>query len=301
MLAAGSAGSLFAKHFLGVKTKKVEITKTPTPTVSPKKTTTTPTPTKTPTQAISPKPTLSKTGSISLHIGDGSIPDCRGINGKDCLDPNLDNPINDESMEFVIKREPDGEEIKTKKPVSDWSVKDLAPGKYKAFVSYSFLKYRHRTASCAGCFDYTWFDHEDTCGYILDLRAGDNVRISCKFENSKAYIGPPLPTDGPPPKGPDTTAPITNIFYPGNGGSIDYKTDGKVCAYMSAPTEETKEGLTTYFKFDDGAWIPSVGTGYLCSDNLSNGSHTLSYYSKDQNGNTESTRTISFSVNIPAN
>ena len=124
-----------------------------------------------------------------------------------------------------------------------------------------------------------------------------NSRVIDAFSSS--YIRP-LVTDVPQ-KSPDTTPPITNVFYPQNGGIIDFKTDGKVCAIMGEPTEETKEGLKTYYKFDGNDWIESVGTGYLCADSLPNGPHYLSYYSKDQAGNTEQTRTISFTVNIPGN
>ena len=261
------------------------------------------TPTPTPSKIYptwTPKPTTSTTGTISIHIADGSIPNCWGSEGKDCFDPNLDNPIKDDSMEFVIKKEPDGQEIKTKDPVSDWSVKDLKPGRYRAFVSYKFLKYKQKKAECQGCQNSIWFGVEDTCGYVFDLNAGDNVKISCKFENSSAYIGKPLPTNGPAFRSPDTTAPHTNVFYPQNGGEITNKTDGKVCAYMSAPWDDSGPGnVETFYKFDSEEY--RKGIGYLCTDSLANGPHYLSFYSKDQSGNTESVQTFYFTVNIPGN
>lgn len=106
----------------------------------------------------------------------------------------------------------------------------------------------------------------------------------------------PLITDVPP----DTSLPITNVFYPQDGGEITYKIDGKVCAIMSAPSDDSGfAGVETFYAFDGGSF--QKGVGYLCADVLPNGPHTLSFYSKDQAGNTETTRTISFTVNIEGN
>ncbi|MBI2611346.1 hypothetical protein HYW54_01195 [Candidatus Gottesmanbacteria bacterium] len=103
-----------------------------------------------------------------------------------------------------------------------------------------------------------------------------------------------------PPTPVDTSPPTTNVFYPQAGGFITFKTDGKICAIMSAPTDDSGfAGVETFYAFDGGSF--QKGVGYLCADSLPNGPHTLSFYSKDQAGNTEATRTISFTVNIEGN
>lgn len=101
---------------------------------------------------------------------------------------------------------------------------------------------------------------------------------------------------------PDTTPPTTNIYYPQPNGSITYKIDGKVCAVATAPTDDNPAGVETEYKFDDGGWSGyAAGRGYLCADSLPNGTHTLSYHSKDKAGNVESTKTLGFTVNIVGN
>lgn len=86
-------------------------------------------------------------------------------------------------------------------------------------------------------------------------------------------------------------------------GSITYKTDGKVCAIATEPNDNSgPNGIETEYKFDNENWSGYAGgRGYLCSSSLKNGTHTLSYHSKDKAGNVESTKTIQFTVNIPGN
>lgn len=114
-----------------------------------------------------------------------------------------------------------------------------------------------------------------------------------------------VPLQSPTPTlSPDNEAPRTNIYYPQNGGTITYKMDGKVCAITTAPYDnQTPFGqIQTQYAFDGDDWSAyATGRAYLCKDNLSNGPHSLKVRSKDNAGNVEAEKVISFEVNIPDN
>ena len=158
-------------------------------------------------------------------------------------------------------------------------------------------RYFNPIRSCEGCQNKEDISSFNTCGYVVDVMSGDAISMTCMFGSPKR-LGQPSDSQLSTPQ--DTTPPMMNIYYPQPNGSITYKIDGKVCAIMTAPTDDSgNQGVETHYRFDDGNW--QTGGGYLCVDTLSNGAHTLSYYSKDKAGNTESTKTMSFSVNIAGN
>lgn len=101
----------------------------------------------------------------------------------------------------------------------------------------------------------------------------------------------------------DTIPPVTNIYYPQSGGTITYKTVGKICAIATQPSDNTDPaGIETEYKFDESGWSGfAANRAYLCADALANGSHTLHFHSKDKSGNIEEVRSLGFNVNIEGN
>lgn len=118
---------------------------------------------------------------------------------------------------------------------------------------------------------------------------------------TSTITSPPLPTQTPTTA--DSQPPTTNITYPQQNGEITYFTDLKVCVIMTAPTDNVSGAtdITTYFAYDTDGYSSVKSTGYLCKSPLLNGPHTLRYKSQDKAGNTETERTLSFTVNIPGN
>lgn len=113
-----------------------------------------------------------------------------------------------------------------------------------------------------------------------------------------------VPTATPTQAPSDTEPPHTNIMFPSNGGEITYKTDGKVCAIQSAPTDNqsSHSDIGLSYKFDNDGWSDFIyNLSYVCKDSLPNGAHTLSVKSKDKAGNVENEKVISFTVNIENN
>lgn len=102
----------------------------------------------------------------------------------------------------------------------------------------------------------------------------------------------------------DSEAPTTNIYYPQNDGELSYKIDGKVCIVALAPSDNVSHHseIVTRYAFDGNSMSDyASGRAYMCTDSLSNGSHSFKYQSKDKAGNEESEKSINFTVNIPEN
>lgn len=204
-------------------------------------------------------------------------------------------PITDTSLTLHIRNENTQEEQVLNNVNSSWIIPGIKPDKYKISIPFSYKNYFNPDRSCEGCRDKEDKSDFEVCGYVVVLRAGDNIKISCTLRKTQQFS---LPENTEPA---DTLPPQTSIFYPQPNGSITYKTDGKVCAYEAAPSDNGRstEGLQTFYKFDDRDW--QTGMGYLCADSLPNGPHTISFYSKDKAGNVETTSSFSFTVNIPGN
>ncbi len=208
--------------------------------------------------------------------------------------------INDPSPYFFLRNEDTSSEQILKNSNSGyWIVSNLKPGKYKMYVAYSYNSFIHIDQKCEGCQNKEDISNPGSCGYIVDLHTGDNIKIVCEMravhplgsQSTNSLIAN------------DTIPPVTNLYYPQMNGSITYKTDGKVCAVMTEPSDnQGSNGVETEYQFDNGNWSGYAGGHpYLCADSLPNGQHTLSYHSKDKAGNVESTKTIQFTVNISGN
>ncbi|OGG30446.1 hypothetical protein A2973_01030 [Candidatus Gottesmanbacteria bacterium RIFCSPLOWO2_01_FULL_49_10] len=244
-----------------------------TPTPSPKPTTTPP-----PARRLVPS-SAPAGATIEVHMN------------------NYGTPITDTSLDLTIKNEVSGQEQKIKNTTSNWSLPNFNPGKYRFSIIFPMEKYFNPTRSCEGCQNKVDISTFNTCGYVVDVGSRDTISMTCMLGSPKR-LGQPSDTQGSTSQ--DTTPPTTHIYYPQPNGSITYKIDGKVCAIMTEPTDDSGgQGVETHYRFDEGNW--QTGVGYLCADALPNGPHTLSYYAKDKAGNTESTKTISFSVNIAGN
>lgn len=225
-----------------------------------------------------PAPKISG-GTVKVHLTEGN-------------DNNTNNSLS-QPTKFQIVIHDDAAFKRSISGVSDWTSPLIPEGSYFVDVYYQ-SPFAEWQSDCDNCFD----EHNNSSTYrsSVQLTIKNNQTSTVKFKY-KNFVTPILE----PPKQAtnDHKAPITNIFYPAQGGTISYKTDGKVCAYESAPTDSPDDQVTTHFAFDGGSF--QTATGYLCADSLPNGSHSLAYYSTDQWGNTESTRTLSFSVNIMGN
>jgi hypothetical protein len=246
-------------------------------------------PTPSPKPTIKPLPTrvpvspTSTTTSISVYAGDNGI------------------AITDPSIYFFLRNEESAQEQMVKNSNSgSWTLSNLSPGKYKMYVSYSYNNFMNIDKKCEGCQNNQEISSPGSCGYIFDLKAGNNVRLSCTLRPVKPLTGGQTANNQ---LSNDTMPPNTNIYYPQPNGSITYKIDGKICAIATQPNDNSgPEGIETEYRFDNDNWSGYAGgRGYLCASSLSNGPHTLSYHSKDWAGNVETTKTISFSVNIPGN
>ncbi|MFO0703899.1 MAG: hypothetical protein U0525_04210 [Patescibacteria group bacterium] len=101
----------------------------------------------------------------------------------------------------------------------------------------------------------------------------------------------------------DTQPPFSIVMTPENNGSITQKTDGKVCAFMSPPSDNVSksEDIEVIYSFDSLTEVRVKATNYLCTDSLANGAHTLKYRSKDAAGNEEADKVVNFTVNIADN
>ena len=248
-------------------------TSTPTPSLKP---TLKPLPTRIPLS-----PTL-LTAKINVQISDNGT------------------PISDSSIYFFLRNESSAQEQIIKNANSGyWTLSGLKPAKYKMYVSYSYNDYMNIEKNCDGCQNKEEISNPGSCGYTVDLSAGDNIQLFCTLRRVKPLSSQPVdfqPSD-------DSTPPNTNIYYPQPNGPITYKIDGQVCAIANPPNDNSgPEGIETEYRFDNENWSGfTVGRGYLCTPSLSNGPHTLSYRSKDRVGNVESTKTLQFTVNIPGN
>lgn len=288
LLALGGsfAIALAGYSLLQVKPQQTENISAITPTLFSSPTLT---PTPTPNKIIIPtKPSFSPTPSLP--------------NVTFLIRDNNNLPIADTSLALSIKNEDTGQEQKIQNKSSSWYITNLDPGKYKFWISYPTDRYVTMEKSCEGCENKQDVTAYDSCGYYFQFQTGNHVIINCKLLVSHPPNALPVNSvySG---SGPDTMPPNTNIYYPQNNGSITYKIDGKVCAIATQPNDDQgPAGIETEYKFDDGSWSGYAGgRGYLCADSLPNGSHTLSYHSKDKSGNVEATKTIGFTVNIPGN
>jgi hypothetical protein len=244
----------------------------PTPTLKP---TTGPIPTKKPIQNIS------TTGSINANIS---------------VD---DKQSNDQVFEYVFRNETTGQEKRIHNETSNLNTNSLTPGRYNITILFPQDRFSYSSRECDNCGTSTGFSDWGKCGYEVNLQMGQTINFICKLRSSR-IINLPVPSSNTETNQPDTIPPRTNIFYPQPNGSITYKTDGKVCASMSEPIDNAgSQGVETQYKFDNGGW--QKGIGYLCTESLSNGPHSLSFFSKDKAGNVEAARTINFTVNIPGN
>lgn len=254
----------------------------------------------TPAPTVSPIPTAVPVRKVFIPLPTKSLPTLASNTATINAIISANNaPLNDDSLNFYLRNEKTGEEKILKNTSSAWTINHVPPGKYKLYVPFSYKKYTYGDRSCEGCQNKQDITDFGICGYVINLNEGDNVKFHCALLPVH-QLDLPSNNSNSNNSGPDTSPPTTNIFYPQPNGSITYKTDGKICAYMSEPSDNFGgKNVETFFKFDNGNF--SKGVGYLCADSLPNGPHTLSYYSKDQAGNTEATKTISFTVNIPGN
>jgi len=101
----------------------------------------------------------------------------------------------------------------------------------------------------------------------------------------------------------DTQPPFSIVMTPQNEGTITSKTDGRVCAFMSPPSDNvtSPEEIEVFYAFDSDAYASVKNSTYLCKETLPNGPHTLKYKSKDAAGNEEVDKSIVFTVNITGN
>jgi hypothetical protein len=250
----------------------IQPSSSPTPTLKP---TTGPIPTKKPVQ------NTTTTGSINANIS-------------------LDNKqSNDQVFEYVFRNETTGQEKRIHNETSSLKTSSLNPGRYNITILFPQDRFSYSSRECDNCGTSTGFSDWGKCGYEVNLQAGQTINFICKLRTSR-IINLPVPNSNNGSNQPDTNPPQTNIFYPLPNGTITYKTDGKVCASMSEPIDNAgSQGVETQYKFDNGGW--QKGIGYLCTESLSNGPHSLSFFSKDKAGNVEAVRTINFTVNIPGN
>jgi len=102
---------------------------------------------------------------------------------------------------------------------------------------------------------------------------------------------------------PDIQPPFSIVMTPQNEGTITSKTEGKVCAFISPPSDNvTPPGdIEVLYAFDSDAYTSIKNNTYLCKDVLTNGPHTLKYKSKDAAGNEEVEKSVVFTVNIEGN
>jgi len=266
--------------------------------------TATPSPTKTVTKPVVPPPIPPKvlpptTGMISVHLSDSTSQTCQYAGY--CFDGGIDKPIKAPGFKVRVSNPDTKYSTENQSVTSDWTVKDLVPGRFHVDVWASSGSYGTRASDCQNCPNNQSTTDSD-CGVVFDLKAGANPRVLCKFQNYKPDFSQSTPP--PPPPSGDTSPPTTHISYPQSGGTITYRTDGKVCAIASAPTDDKSSwnDIQTDYAFDSGGWYGyATNRPYLCADSLSNGAHTLRYHSKDQAGNEESTQTLSFTVDIAGN
>lgn len=107
-----------------------------------------------------------------------------------------------------------------------------------------------------------------------------------------------------PTLSPDTEPPKTNLIFPKQNGTIEYKTDGRICAVSAGPTDNrtNHNDIETAFHFDADEWSTFEKMRvYMCKDPLPNGPHMLYVKSRDAAGNVESEQTIGFTVAIEGN
>ncbi len=230
---------------------------------------------------LTPLPTKSSTATIMAAIS------------------NNGSPVSDTAPYLFVRNEDTAHEQILKNGNSNWIITGITPGKYKVYIAYSINSFMNPEISCQGCQNPQNISGPGSCGYIVELSAGDTMKLSCELR-------PVMPLSGQVSNNQlsnDTTPPNTNIYYPQPDGSITYKIDGQVCAIATQPNDNSgPEGIETEYKFDDGNWSGYAGgRGYLCTPTLANGPHTLYYHSKDRAGNVEETKSLQFTVNIPGN
>lgn len=233
------------------------------------------------------KPTVAPSGTITISIYD--------IDGGKTIE-NSDFHFNIFSNNPKVRFENKG--------VTKWEVGNLTPGRYSAEVYFPSNSYQARTYSCDNCENLSFTSSTNRSSYDFDLRAGNNPHMRIGYaKGSGSGLNQNQNSNNGNGSQNDTTPPTTNIYYPQNGGTITYKIDGKVCAIQTAPTDDSGgSNVELQFQFDTNSWSEwKSGQGYLCSDSLSNGTHTLQFHSRDKAGNVESLRSISFTVNIPGN
>ncbi len=188
------------------------------------------------------------------------------------------------------------------KGVTTWQVDNLSPGRYSAEVYFPTASWQARTYSCENCTNQSFTSGTNHSSYDFDLLDGSHPHLKFGYARGSGS-GLSQDNNSGTNNQRDTTPPITNIYYPQNGGTITYKLDGKVCAIQTAPTDDSgHNNVEISFQFDSGSWSEwKANQGYLCAETLPNGPHTMQYHSRDKAGNVEATRTLSFSVNIPGN
>lgn len=93
----------------------------------------------------------------------------------------------------------------------------------------------------------------------------------------------------------DSTPPVTTSALTGTMGQNNwYVSDVTVTLSATDPPAGKSPFIVnhTYYKIDSGAWIQYITPFVISTD----GQHTVSYYSVDKTGNTETTKTVSFKI-----
>lgn len=294
----GFLASLASFYFVvSKKNTVVNVVLSPTPSTSPTVSitpTVTSVPTKVPTSVPTKSPTKTpttapvQTNSATLKIYQSAYTQCGqytciGSDGKEY-------PFKSASDTKITLTNTKTNKTVEKSGTAEWKFDGLEEGNYK-FVGTYPPNYLQHTDGCNNCKNPQRLTTSGVCGYTFDLEKGKDVSIFCAV-----YSTSELQADTS-----DKTPPTSSVYYPQAGGTITYKTDGKVCVYMNPPSDNSQGQIQTRVAFDENwqSWKNASDYAYACVDSLSNGNHNFKYQSKDLAGNEESIRSMDFTVNIP--
>lgn len=239
--------------------------------------------------ANSPKPPpvaipTNNLSSISIHI----------------YDPFRKESITSGDFLYRIENTKTKERFESKGPL-DWTKADLSAGPYKISV-YFKDPYANDTGKCDSCSNsYSSQNESYMCGWNYELAPKDNPTFICGLtKRDGQYYESLIPK--PAYTSPDTEAPRASFFWPQAGGTMSYKTEGKYCVIMNAPSDnrDTWDQLQVEYRFDSESWSGwQTNQSTLCTNSsLPNGPHTFEVHYKDTAGNIGSPQSLSFTVSI---
>lgn len=205
------------------------------------------------------------------------------------------NPILDNALWLHVMNENTQEEKLLQNTSSSWKIVDIKPGKYKITIPFSYKKYFNPDRSCEGCNAKEDKSDFEICGYVINIVAGDNIKISCSLRSTH-----PLPianTNPNQPIPPDSSPPAVDIA--GHWGQTYGQSPTNSYCFLMKGNDDvlTTDAEFSYrSKIDQNSWSDWNHNPYPCYENLSNGSHVFSGEVMDKSGKISDEKSLSFTV-----